>query len=297
MKWSTACLTALASAFFASAAVGQDNGVGQVVQVRIACTVVGAGALERCEIISRLSEDRSFDAPALQAASQSVARRPTEIVSGRIHFPVLLEREADYQARTSGPPGPPVIVPPPTMVPATVPAAPTDQSVQAWGGLECVVRADGSLMRCWKDGRRAPQGVLAGEVQRVVIADSLAGRLSDLPAALPATPAEVRASWRTHGEDFGRTAYSQDYAPASDTGRLVWVASLYPARASAGFIGSYDLSEYDCAGRRLRVLLSASASEAGLTGWSTAEPRDWWERDKVRGFLAKLFDAFCPAGS
>ena len=294
MNWTIMGLAALAWASAASASSGQDVGVRYAEQVRVLCAVGADGVLGGCEVVSRLSGDRSFDAPALQAAGESVARLRTNVaVTGRIHFPVRLEHEADYDARMSGPPQPPVVVPPPTMVPATIPDAPTDRNVQAWGGLDCVIRPDGSLRRCWQDGRNAPLGVLAGDVQRVVMAETIAGRLSGLPSALPASPAEVRAGWRSHGEGFGRTVYSRDYAPPSHAGRLVWTASLYPEQASAGFVGSYDLAEYDCAGRRLRVLLSANASEAGLTGWSTTEPRDWLSRDAVRGNYATLFDAFC----
>lgn len=298
MNGKTAGLIALAWALVASAAVGQDDGVRYAGEVRVACAVGESGALRGCEVVSRLSDDRSLDAPALEAASQSFARlRTGEAVAGRIHFPIRLEREADYEKRRSGPLQPPSIVPPPSMAPATVPAAPTDRSVRAWGGLGCVVRADGSLRRCWQDGRDAPAGVLAGEVQRVVLADTLVGRLPGLPAALPAKPAEVRAGWRPHGEAWGRHSYSQDYAPPSAAGRLVWVANLYPVNPTAGFVGSYDLAEYDCRGRRLRVVLVADANEAGLTRWSTTEPRDWLARDDVRGTYATLYDAFCPAGA
>ncbi len=133
-------------------------------------------------------------------------------------------------------------------------------------------------------------------MRRVVMADTVAGRIPGLPDRLPALPPEVRESWTPRGDERGSTLFSRDYAPPTPQGRVMWVASLRPSgRNPTSFAGTYDLREYDCAGSRLRWLLRASANGTGLVSWSSTEPGDWYDRDDLGGDVLVLFDQLCAA--
>lgn len=269
---------------------------------RVGCRVNPDGRLTSCRVLSSSPANLDLDSLVLEIAGAGQIWRPaaTGEQPDLIHFPVVLEHEADYEARTSGPPPPPVAIPmnyvPPNDT-ATVPALPAGFSGQAWAGLNCVVTPAGRPESCGRDFRRAPPGLLGGMVLYVSPVRTLAGDLLHLPEGLPALPPEVRTSWVRLHEEILVANYLRPESYEGRRNRLAWTANIKSdanARDYArGYSGYYDLREFDCATGQVRRLFSASASEEGIREWTNTQPSDWSDWRQPDSPVAPLLDRVC----
>lgn len=261
--WAALVAVSLSGLFWHEAAWARD----EEQQVRLACDLQRDGRLANCVVLSRLdTTGPEFEPMALETARHGrVWPQQLEAPPERIHFPVLFLQEADPGADETRL----VVRARADDQRAVVPTLPPGDHGRAWNGLLCITSRD-APPRCEADRHPTREGLLGGKLVYFEPVTTLSGVTLDLPDSLPVLPAEARTTWENVGSADYPIYLSE--ASQSDDAHLFWSARLL--RPKPGWVGNYDLWEYDCRNHRERILYSINVSEDGIRSLD-AGTRDW----------------------
>lgn len=282
VKAGLAGAVALACLWAGAAEARQDTSEER--QVRVGCDLQADGRLAHCTVMSRFGVDETYDDLALRIAGFArIWPMKQDIAPGPVHFPILFDVRSG-EALDNAFPGPRLSIRRPVLLgvsgqpeedhrtdrAAVFPPVAPGYPGQAWTGLNCVVSENLELKTCWNDQRETLPGLLADDFDWFMPVQTLSGEMIDLPEALPASPDEVRTTWRPIGLN-GNPYFMKEVSGGGGI-HLIW--ATIPDLDEEVDVGKFYLLEYDCPRQRMRHLQAFSTDGARIGG-HIPYPNQW----------------------
>lgn len=116
-----------------------------------------------------------------------------------------------------------------------------------------------------------------------------------LPSGVPAKVEEVKANWAYLGQSAG-LIYVEQAGQTVKGKRIAWDAVILAEPIAINerlILGYYYLRQYDCAGRRERLLYWARLADTDVR-WNQTRPSPWTSKDEFMADIhTRRFETIC----